>query len=422
MRVCKIVIIAGLLVISTLYAADFQPFGGWNVGISGGRVFNDVWAFDTEDETWRQIEPSGSAPAARIDPAAIFNATGNEMLIFGGRDDAYNYFNDIWSLSLTPGSEAWTQLNPSGTPPSPRLGAKAVVDAVNNRMIIFGGTTSYSGFDETWTLDLSTYTWSLLNPSGSRPPARQAHCAIYDPIGHRMIIYAGSNWGVPIMNDVWSLDLTYGSEAWQQLFPGGQQPEPRTQHFGIYDQYNNDMVMGFGYNYSAYFTYYDDVWILELTSMTWQRIIPQTTTVAPRRASCAAYDPNEHRVIIFGGNQDNFAYFADTYVLTLDMVGVSDSPKAYIQDNEYITFPQNPSKLPSQINLHVPSAAYVSLKVYDNTGRIINTLIQGQKSSGDFHVNWEGLDARGRKVAAGTYYFVLTLDGEAIQEKSIILD
>jgi hypothetical protein len=445
MQVCKIMTIAGLFAASTLHAADFRLianprarsfssmvadtvhdqmilFGGWSIGTYGGQVFNDVWALHTEDEAWSMIEPSGSAPAARIDPAAIFNATGNEMLIFGGRDDYYNYFNDLWSLSLTPGSEAWTQLNPPGTPPSPRLGAKAVVDPINNRMIIFGGTTSVSGFDETWALDLSTYTWSLLNPGGTRPPARQAHCAIYDPSGHRMIIYAGSNRGAPIMNDVWSLDLTYGSETWQQVFPGGQQPRPRTQHFGIYDQYNNDMVMGFGYDYDGYFTHYDDVWILELTSLTWERIIPQTTTVAPRRASCAAYDPNEHRVIIFGGNQYNSLYFSDTYELTLDMVGVAGSPKDYILENKYITILQNPSRLPSEITLHVQSPAHVSLKVFDAAGKIINTLIQGPKSAGDFSIKWEGLDARGRKIAAGTYYLVLELDGDVIQKKSVILN
>lgn len=449
MKVYKLVIIAGLLIASTLYAADFHLiattpptpaprsfssmvadtvhgqmilFGGWSIGMIGGQVFNDVWALDTENETWRMIEPSGSAPAARIDPAAIFNAAKNEMLIFGGRDDYYNYFNDLWSLSLTPGSEAWTQLNPSGTLPSPRLGAKAVVDSVNNRMIMFGGTTSSSGFDETWALDLNTYTWSLLDPAGTKPPARQAHCAIYDPSGHRMIIYAGSNWGAPVMNDVWSLDLTYGSETWQQLFPSGQQPGARTQHFGIYDQYNNDLVTGFGYDYPGYFIHYDDAWILKLSSMTWERIIPQTTTPVARRASCAAYVPNEYRVIIFGGNQYNSLYFDDTYELTLDMVGVSENPKDYIQDNRYITILQNPSRLPSQITLHIPSPAYVSLKIYDNAGRIIKTLIQGPKSAGNHNINWEGLDARGRKVVAGTFYFVLELDGEVIQEKSVILN
>jgi hypothetical protein len=443
MKVHRVITIAGLLIASTLYAADFRliaspparsfssmvadtvhglmlVFGGWSIGMPGGQVFNDVWALDTEDEAWRMIEPSGSAPAARIDPAAIFNAAGNEMLIFGGRDDYYNYFNDLWSLSLTPGSEAWTQLNPSGTPPSPRLGAKAVVDPVNNRMIMFGGTTNVSGFDETWALDLNTYTWSLLNPTGIKPPARQAHCAIYDPSGHRMIIYAGSNWGVPVMNDVWSLDLTYGSEAWQQLFPGGQQPGARTQHFGIYDQYSNDMVMGFGYDYPS-FIHYDDVWILELTSLTWEQIIPHTITVEGRRASCAAYDPNEHRIIIFGGNIMNSVYFNETYELTLDMVGVSEGPKDNIQDNKYITILRNPSGLPGDIKLHVPSPAYVSLKIYHTAGRIINTLIQGQMSSGDFYVNWQEHDARGRKVAAGTYYLVLELDGEVIQKKSVIL-
>jgi len=443
MKVYKLVTIAGIFIASTLHGADFRliatpparsyssmvadtvhgqmiVFGGWSIGATGGQVFNDVWALDAKDEAWRLIEPSGQAPAARIDPAAIYNAAGNEMLIFGGRDANYNYFNDLWSLSLTPGSEAWTQLNPSGTPPSPRLGPKAVVDPINNRMIMFGGTTSASGFDETWALDLSTYTWSQLNAAAKkRPPARQAHCAIYDPVGHRMIIYAGSNWYQPIMNDVWSLDLTYNSETWQQLFPGGQQPGSRTQHFGIYDQYNNDMIVGFGYDYPS-FIHYNDVWILELTSLTWAQIIPQTTTVEGRRASCAAYDPNEHRAIIFGGNIMNNVYFSETYELTLDRVGISDSPKDYIQSNKYLTILQNPSRSPYQITIHVPSPAYVSLKIYDTAGRIINTLIQGPKSAGDYQINWEGIDTRGRKVAAGTFYFVLELDGEVIQEKSVI--
>jgi hypothetical protein len=156
--------------------------------------------------------------------------------------------------------------------------------------------------------------------------------------------------------------------------------------------------------------------------MTWERIIPLTTTVEGRRASCAAYDPTEHRVIIFGGNIMNNMYFNETYELTLDMVGVSDSPKDHIHVNKYITILQNPSRLSSEIKLHVPSPAYVSLKVFDAAGRIVNILIQGPKSAGDYHVNWEGLDARGRKVAAGTYYIVLELDGAVIQKKSVILN
>jgi len=396
-------------------------FGGMNTGMPGGLYFNDVWSLDAADEAWRMIEPLGPTPPPRIEAAAVYNAAGNEMIMFGGRTDV-TYYNDIWSLDLTPGSETWTQLSPSGTPPSARTSAQMIIDPINNRMIMFGGSTSSSGFNETWSLDLTALTWSLLTPSGTTPAARFAYGAIYEPNGHRMIIFGGVNWGYPMMNDVWSFDLTYGSESWQQLFPAGQQPDPRTQHFCIYDVYDNDMVIGFGYNYDGYyFTYYNDVWVLDIGSLTWARLLPQAITVEGRRASSAAYDPCDHKVIIFGGNQYNYYHFGDTYAITLDSVGVSEFQKPGVLNNAYIKVLRNPTQLPCQFGIFVPSPGDVSLRVFDATGRLVNTLIQGQKSSGNYIIDWDGVDNRGRKVAAGSYYIVLEIDGELIIQKSVLI-
>lgn len=390
-------------------------FGG---GRPEGEFYNDVWAFDIEDETWCLIEPAGTLPAGRIDPAAIFNAAGNEMLVFGGRN-ATTYFNDLWSLSLTPGAENWTMLNPTGTPPSPRLGAKAIIDPVNNRMIIFGGTTASGGFDETWALDLGTYTWSLLNPTGTLPPARQAHCAIYDPVNHRMIIYAGSNWGQPIMNDLWVLDLTCGAESWRQLFPTGTQPQARTQHFGVYDQCNHDFVMGFGYDAGTY----DDIWTLDLNSLTWTMILPPYPfTVEARRASSVCYDPGTRKIIIFGGNQWNYLYFADTYMLIPDSTGVVEIRQPVVVEHNLIHLMENPTRLPFRVSITVASPGNVSLTIANAAGRIVKTLINEHKEPGTYGLNWEGIDDQGKRVAAGTYYIVLETNTDAAVRKMVLIE
>lgn len=443
MKRCIVLVVISLLPVSMLYTATFRItanpcprsyscmitdsinarmilFGGMNVGMPGGQYFNDVWSLDLNDEVWHLVEPSGPAPSPRIEAAAVYNPVGNEMIIFGGRAGD-SYYNDIWSLDLTMGSEAWTQLSPIGTPPSPRTCAKTIIDPINNRMIMFGGSTITSGFDETWSLDLNTLTWSLLNPSGTPPAARFAHCAIYEPNGHQMVIFAGSDWGQPIMSDVWSLDLTYGSEAWQQLFPGGEQPGPRTQHFCIHDPINNDMIIGFGYDYPPFINY-NDIWALDFNSLAWNRIFPQGMNVEGRRASSAAHDPFSHQIVIFGGNQANTYYFGDTYVVTLDSLGVSQIEKIAMFNQAYINILGNPTQLPCQFEIFVPFPGNVSLKVFDATGRLINSLIQDQKSHGNYLINWDGIDHRGRKVSAGSYYVVLETDGELIQQKAVLVE
>ncbi len=395
-------------------------FAGMNTGMPGGQYLNDIWALDADEETWHLIEPLGQAPPPRFEAAAAYHSLGSQMIVFGGRAGE-TYYNDVWSLDLTPGSETWTQLFPSGTPPSPRTCAKAVIDPINNRMVFFGGSTATNGFNETWSLDLSTLTWSLLSPSGTIPDARFAHCAIYEPNGHRMVIFGGVNWYHPMMDDTWSLDLTYGSESWQQLFPAGQQPGARTQHFCIHDQCNNDMVIGFGYTTDPTWLYYNDVWALDFGSLAWTRILEQTITVEGRRASCAAYDPVAHKFFIFGGNQYNSFHFGDTYVVTLDSVGVAEYERNDAAGHAYIKILGNPTRFPCRFNVFVPVPGSALLRILDAAGRSVDVLTQGEHTSGNHIVNWAGVDSRGRKVPAGTYFVVLEMNGEVITQKSVLI-
>ena len=55
-----------------------------------------------------------------------------------GQLDGPTLRNDVWALSLA-GTPAWTQLTPTGTPPSARYGHSAIYDPVRDRMVVFGG-------------------------------------------------------------------------------------------------------------------------------------------------------------------------------------------------------------------------------------------------------------------------------------------
>ncbi|MDI6809979.1 MAG: S8 family serine peptidase [Candidatus Eisenbacteria bacterium] len=49
----------------------------------------------------------------------------------------------------------------------------------------------------------------------------------------------------------------------------------------------------------------------------------------------------------------------------------------------------------------------VALRVYNVKGELVTTLVDETKSPGDYYLSWNGLDSRGRRMPAGTYYMKL---------------
>jgi len=86
---------------------------------------------------------------------------------------AYEYLNDIWQLSLD-GTPAWTELTPTGTPPTGRLAGVAAYDVYRQRFVGFGGTLNVPV--DTWQLDLSgdTPAWSTVETDSTSPRAATA--------------------------------------------------------------------------------------------------------------------------------------------------------------------------------------------------------------------------------------------------------
>jgi Rab9 effector protein with kelch motifs len=107
-----------------------------------------------------------------------------------------------WALELAT-VPTWVQLAPQGSPPSARQGHTAIYDAAGDRMIVFGGRDATGNLNDLWVLDFApTLSWSPLVPLGEPPPARDQHTAVDDGANQRMLVLGGSSAG-----DVWELSL-----------------------------------------------------------------------------------------------------------------------------------------------------------------------------------------------------------------------
>jgi hypothetical protein len=180
-------------------------FGGTD---SSGNVQNDVWALSLSGSpTWTQILPTGTAPAARGAATAVYDATRDRLVLFGGYDKNVNALSDAWSLTLY-GTPAWSPLSASGTPPAARLSPSSIYDSQRERIVFFGGTDLLSYYADVNELTLfGTPQWSALSPANGTPQARADHKAIYDPVADRMVVFGGSGISGGMLNDTWSLQF-----------------------------------------------------------------------------------------------------------------------------------------------------------------------------------------------------------------------
>ena len=110
---------------------------------------------------WTNIVADGAAgsPAQRFGHSAVYDQTNDRMTIFGGlafsgeRSDVG--FNDTWVLAYANGlggTPAWTKLKPAGLPPGTRCEHTAVYDATSDQMMIFGGVNEDAVYYVVWVL------------------------------------------------------------------------------------------------------------------------------------------------------------------------------------------------------------------------------------------------------------------------------
>jgi len=74
----------------------------------------------------------------------------------------------------------------------------------------------------------------------------------------------------------------------------------------------------------------------------------------------------------------------------------------------------NPSHGPSTFAFTLARDGRAVLTIFDMAGRQVRTVVDGELAAGSHSARWDGLDASGRPVATGEYFYRLSLDGTTI--------
>jgi len=81
----------------------------------------------------------------------------------------------------------------------------------------------------------------------------------------------------------------------------------------------------------------------------------------------------------------------------------------------------NPFNPTTTISYGVATTGHITLSIYDITGRLVTTLVDGQINAGNHHVMWNGLDNMGMPVSTGVYMYSLQSETSKMTRKMVYM-
>ena len=157
--------------------------------------FNDIWIYDIDQGEWRVVETSGPVPAARGAMSFVYDVKNDNFVMFGGFSNQ-GFYSDTWLFD--PNTLAWTELQPSTSPPPIRT--RMIYDELRGNPIFFGGDVipseghqgSPEPYDKSWAFDPSAQNWKEIVTSGS-PAPRALNGVAYESDSGSILIFGGTD-------------------------------------------------------------------------------------------------------------------------------------------------------------------------------------------------------------------------------------
>jgi hypothetical protein len=130
------------------------------------------------------------------------------------------------------------------------------------------------------------------------------------------------------------------------------------------------------------------------------------------------WSATEGKELRLDADLDGAEYGTSPLTVGVAMVYAQDAVSSEFGLSENYPNPFNPS---TSIDFSIGTEGFVSLTVYDITGRMVSTLVEGNLSTGDHSVVWDGVDSNGTLVSAGIYIYALQTETSSITRKMVFM-
>jgi flagellar hook assembly protein FlgD len=102
----------------------------------------------------------------------------------------------------------------------------------------------------------------------------------------------------------------------------------------------------------------------------------------------------------------------------IDDININVNPSSHT----FVLMPNRPNPFESRttIQWQAPVSSNVTILIYDATGRVVKTLVNGNYNPGSYTTNWNRSDDNNQTVAAGIYFCEMRANNYVLRHKMII--
>jgi hypothetical protein len=86
----------------------------------------------------------------------------------------------------------------------------------------------------------------------------------------------------------------------------------------------------------------------------------------------------------------------------------------------YQNYP-NPFNPSTSIEFYLPKRERASLRIYDVSGKLVRTIIDGSLDGGEHRYSWDGSNNEGRRVSSGVYFYMLRSESIELSRKAVLI-
>ncbi len=272
-------------------------------GADEKQVYGDLWKLNKN--AWEIIKTSGS-PEPRTFASLAYDEEGQRIILFGGNSVLFGseknpakMFGDTWEFK--DGKWKKLEINPA---PEPRAEAAIAYDALEKRIVLFGGYKLVNGkivkLNDTW--ELKGNRWKKLNESYISP--RNGAALAFDEKLKKTVLFGGSTPDKEYGEETGETWLLNGG-AWQRLQT--KQPANIFNSNMVFDRKSKQTFRFGGWNGTERI---NETWVFK--NRTWNKVSFQTNPPA-RNHSSMVYDSVNKRIVLFGGHNGE-KIFGDLWI------------------------------------------------------------------------------------------------------------
>ncbi len=189
-------------------AAAYDPQRGLAIMLEVNETSATTWTWDGSE--WRSY--AAPVPHPRDGAALVYDESSGMVMLFGGHGESRaTLFGTTWGFD----GAAWQVLTDEAHGPGARSGHALTYDRLGQRVLLFGGCTTYGTFsctelrNDTWVWDGAS--WTELPPA-PEPAPRRFHALAFDTNRGLAYLFGGQGDGGAVFGDLWSFD----GSRWRQ--------------------------------------------------------------------------------------------------------------------------------------------------------------------------------------------------------------